>query len=81
MREVDILMDDFIIQVKSGRGNGLVRQMQETTLTLSDNNRRIIGYAPDNFSPHAWRGSAEQGIPVARNQDELIAIIQEMGRR
>jgi hypothetical protein len=78
MREVDIVMDDFIIQVKSGRGGGLARQVQGTSNTLVDNSRRVIGYAPDDYSGLAWQGAAEKGIPIARNFDELVKIIKEM---
>ncbi len=77
-REVDILMDQFVIQVKGGRATGLAGQMQETAATLTDKSRRIIGYAPDNYSTHAWTRAANEGIPIARNFDELVAIIKEL---
>ena len=79
-REVDILMDQFVIQVKSGRANGLARQVQETSATLVDQTKTVVGFAPDDFSGLAWTGAAEQGVPIARNIDELIAIIKELSK-
>lgn len=79
-REVDIVMDQFIIQVKKGRASGLAPQVQETEATLLDRTRKVLGYAPDNNSSHAWTGATEQGIPIARNFDELIAIIKELSK-
>ncbi len=77
-REVDILMDQFVIQVKQGRATGLARQIKETQATIVDQGKRVIGYAPDNYSGHAWTGAANEGIPIARNFDELVAIIKEL---
>jgi hypothetical protein len=77
-REVDILMDQFIIQVKSDKASGLAGQIQATASTLHDKTRRVIGYAPDKYSGHAWTRAANEGIPIARNFDELIAIIKEL---
>jgi hypothetical protein len=36
-----------------------------------------IGYAP-GMSNAAWESAANTGIPIARNLDELIAIIKEL---
>lgn len=77
IREIDIVMTDALIQVKSKGAGGLARQVRETRLTLGSDGRRVIGYAPDNFSNNAWRSAAEQGIPIARNFDELVAILKE----
>lgn len=77
-REVDIVMDKFIIQVKGDRGNTLKRQMADTERTLINDNRTVVGYAPDNYSKHAWRGAAEEGYPIARSFDELVSLIKEL---
>ena len=77
-REVDIMMDDFIIQVKSKRGNNLVKQLKSTQ---ADTAEMVIGYAPDRFSQHAWQDAAEVGLPIARSYEELVQIIQEYSRR
>jgi hypothetical protein len=78
VREVDIvLLDKFVIQVKGGKANHLFNQMTKTTDTLVDK-KIVIGYAPDDFSPRAWAGAAEQGVPIARNFDELVQIVKEL---
>lgn len=79
-REVDIVMDQFYIQVKGKKGKNLARQIRETQETIVDQEKRVIGYAPGNFSGHAWSGAANEGIPIARDIDELIAIIKELSR-
>jgi hypothetical protein len=63
----------FIIQVKSQRANGVATQVAETPL---DTAKRVIGFAPENYSVHAWQGAAEPGIPFARNFDELVQILE-----
>jgi hypothetical protein len=76
-RELDIVMDQFVIQVKSGTGKGLVGQIRKTMETLYDTSRRVIGYAPDNFSRHALMEAVEAEIPIATTFEELVAIIRE----
>jgi len=80
-REVDIIMDEFIIQVKSKRASRLAPQVQATQETLIDKTKTVIGYAPDNYSPAAWKGAAEAGTPIARNFDELIRILKELSSK
>lgn len=80
VREVDIVMEQFIIQVKGGRASGLAGQVQETAATLIDQTKRVIGFAPDNYSSHAWEGAAKEGIPIARDFDELVEVIKELSR-
>lgn len=70
-------MDDFVIQVKSGKADGLVKQIKATVASGAVGHREVIGYAPDKYSAHAWRAAAAEGIPVARNLYELVAIIKE----
>jgi hypothetical protein len=77
-RELDIVMDQFVIQVKSKKASELARQMRETMATMLDQTRRVIGYAPDNYSHFAWRAAAEDGLPIARTFDELVSIIREL---
>lgn len=74
-------MDQFVIQVKGGRANVLAGQVQQCAATLTDKSRRVIGYAPDNYSPHAWTRAANEGIPIARNFDEPVAIIKELSQQ
>lgn len=63
--------------IKSGRAKGMARQIEETSMTLQDKSLRVIGYAPDNYSQSAWKSAAENGMPIARNFDELVSILKE----
>lgn len=72
-REVDINLGDLFIQVKSGNARGLVGQIPKTEATTGI---KTIGYAP-SMPTAAWVSAARQGVPIARNIDELIAIIKE----
>lgn len=80
-REVDIVMDKFIIQVKGGKADKLAPQLHATKSTLIDDSRMVIGYAPDKFSNLAWKGAAEDGLPIARSFDELVLIIKELDKK
>ncbi|WP_375430763.1 DUF6531 domain-containing protein [uncultured Friedmanniella sp.] len=74
-REVDIDLGDLGVQVKSGNARGLTGQMQKTRATTD---LTVIGYAPD-MPRGAWFNAASQGLPIARDTDELIAIVRELG--
>jgi RHS repeat-associated protein len=74
-REVDIDLGKVIVQVKSGPAGGLTKQLTETARTLG---RQVIGYAPD-IPNGAWANAARDGIPIARNPAELLAILREYG--
>ena len=75
LREVDIDLGDIIIQVKEGNARGLAGQMSKTASTTG---RRVIGYAPD-IPNGSWEAAARQGVRIARDLKELLAIIKEMG--
>jgi hypothetical protein len=73
-REIDVDVGDLIVQVKGGNARGLQGQLEKTTATK----RRIaIGYPPD-IPNAAWEAAVRNGIPIARNNDELLAIIREL---
>ena len=74
-REIDIDLGNIIVQVKGGQAKGLTGQILETQASTGV---RTIGYAP-GVSPGAWRSAAEQGIIIARSQDELLAYLREFG--
>jgi hypothetical protein len=75
-REVDIILkNDMLIQVKSGKASGLTGQILNTETTTGI---PTIGYAP-TIPNGAWVNAARQGIPIARNIDELLGIIREYG--
>jgi hypothetical protein len=73
-REIDIELDDLLIQVKNGNARGLTGQLIKTAATTG---KQAIGYAP-GISDAAWRNAAQQGVIIARNPQELIAIIREL---
>ena len=73
-REVDIEVGDIIIQVKDQKARNLQRQIEQTVATTG---RPTVGYAPG--MPHgAWLQSARDGVPIARDPQELIAMIEEL---
>jgi len=74
-REVDIVLDDVLVQVKRGNAGRLANQIANTTETLG---RPTIGFAP-NMPNAAWEAAAREGIPIARTHDELIAMVREIG--
>lgn len=63
------------IQVKSGSARGIVGQIQRTEDTTGVT---TIGYAP-NMPTAAWMSAAREGVPIARNMDELFSMIREFG--
>jgi RHS repeat-associated protein len=75
-REVDIDLGDLYVQVKSGKARGLIGQIQSTEATTGV---RTIGYAP-SMPAAAWESAARAGVPIARNLQELLAIIKELGK-
>lgn len=74
-REIDVNLGDMLIQVKGGNARGLVGQIQQTEATTGI---RTMGYAP-NMPTAAWVSAARDGVPIARNMDELFAMIKEFG--
>jgi len=75
-REIDIDLGDMYVQVKSGNARGLIGQIQSTEATTGV---RTIGYAP-SMPAAAWESAARAGVPIARNLQELLAIIKELGK-
>jgi hypothetical protein len=74
-READINLGNLLVQVKSGPARGLIGQVARTADTTGI---RTAGYGP-SMSEYSWATAAEQGIPIARNIDELLAMIREFG--
>lgn len=74
-REVDIDLGDLVVQVKGGNARRLAGQLERTSATTE---RTAIGFAP-NMPDGAWGAAARQGIPIARDHDELLALIRELG--
>ena len=76
-REIDILLDTVWIQVKHGKNSGsVIQQIKDTMRDVPGT--PVIGFTPD-ISNRAWVMAAEQGIPIARTIDELLAMIEELG--
>jgi hypothetical protein len=75
IREVDIDLGDLLVQVKGGNARGLTGQIARTQASTGT---RTIGYAPD-LGDAAWRNAAQQGIPILRSSNELLAYIREFG--
>ena len=73
-REVDIVLDNALVQVKGGNARGLVGQI---TGTADSTGQVVIGYAPDIPSA-AWASAARQGIAIARTHEELVMIVREL---
>ena len=74
-REVDIDLGTILVQVKGGGAKNLTGQILRTQ---SSTGIRTVGYAP-GVSAGAWRSAAEQGIFIARSEDELLAFVGEFG--
>lgn len=74
--DADIRVGSVIIQVKSGRGSGLTRQVRKTGAT----SLRIIGYGP-NLGLHVMRGLRREGFEVYNNEADLLkALAAEVGK-
>jgi hypothetical protein len=74
-REVDIVLDNVLVQVKGGNATGLTGQVLQTSQTTG---QTVIGFAP-GIPEAAWAAAARQGVPIARTHDELIRLIAELG--
>jgi hypothetical protein len=74
-REVDIVLDNVLVQVKGGNATGLTGQVLQTSQTTG---QTVIGFAP-GIPEAAWAAAARQGVPIARTHDELIQLIAELG--
>ena len=74
-REVDIVVDGVLVQVKGGNARGLTGQVLRTSESTG---QTVVGFAPD-IPEAAWAAAARQGVPIARTHDELIAMIAELG--
>lgn len=74
-REVDIDLGSLIVQVKGGNARGLTGQVLRTQASTGT---PTVGYAP-GISDAAWRNAAQQGIPILRTPDELLAYVREFG--
>jgi hypothetical protein len=74
-REVDIDLGGLIVQVKGGNARGLTGQVLRTQVSTGT---PTVGYAP-GISDAAWRNAAQQGIPILRTPDELLAYAREFG--
>lgn len=74
--DADIRIGNVIIQVKSGRGSGLTRQVRRTAST----GLRIIDYGP-NLGLHVMRGLRREGFEVYDNEADLLkALAAEVGK-
>ncbi|WP_374008776.1 RHS repeat-associated core domain-containing protein [Leifsonia sp. LS-T14] len=73
-REVDIDLGNILVQVKGGNARGITGQIERTSSTTG---RTTIGYAPD-MPGGAWEAAARKGIPIARNGEELVAMVKEL---
>jgi len=74
--DADIRIGNVIVQVKSGRGSGLTRQVRKTATT----GLRIIGYGP-NLGLHVMRGLRREGFEVYNNEADLLkALAAEVGK-
>lgn len=71
----NIDLGSLIVQVKGGNARGLTGQVLRTQASTGT---PTVGYAP-GISDAAWRNAAQQGIPILRTPDELLAYVREFG--
>jgi hypothetical protein len=73
LTDCDIEMNNIIIQVKSGTGSGMTRQLLNSS-TASD--KIVIGYDPDlNSSSALVKDAKSLGYDVFTNLNDLINFI------
>ena len=69
---MDIEPDNAVIQVKSGGGKGLTRQLKNTsTVTMKE----VIAYVPD-AKPSIIKAALENGHKIFTNVDDLINYLK-----
>jgi hypothetical protein len=73
LTDADIVLDNTIIQVKSGSGKGLTSQMIETSTGTS---KTVIGYTPDlNPSSALVKGAEKAGYKVFTSWEDLLSYL------
>ena len=66
-------LDNIVIQVKTGGGKGLTKQLVESA---NYTGKIAIGYVP-NIKPSVLKEANENGFQVFRNTDDLIEFISQ----
>ena len=75
LTEIDIVLDNTAIQVKSEGARGLVAQMQ---LTKAHSNKIVIGYAPDLRPNHPMIQAAKnEGFRVFTTEKSLLKYLDK----
>lgn len=72
LTDYDIVLNDMIIQVKSGGGKGLTKQLIAST---ESSGKIAIGYVPD-IKPSVYKEATRNGYKVFTNLDDLINSIK-----
>ena len=70
--EFDIETQNSVIQVKSGGGKGLAKQIQRTQMVTD---KPVIGYGP-NLKPSVVRQIQREGNLVTKERDVLLDVIR-----
>lgn len=71
--DFDIETDKIVVQVKSGRGTGLTKQMIKTQTVTS---KEVVAYGP-KLGKHVIRSVETNGFKVFTKKDKLIDYIGE----
>ena len=73
-KEMDIVMDTLLIEVKSGSGTGITGQVLKT---MKATGQTVIGYAPD--APYGMLKAARlRGLYIAGTPEELIQLVSTL---
>jgi hypothetical protein len=75
--DLDIVTAEVNISVKTGRGNGSYSQAIKEAAIAKEQGKSYVFYATDKrFSTHAAKQMTGAGIPVVRNDRELLRYIK-----
>jgi len=72
-QEVDIDLDEYVVEVKSGRAQKLRAQLDAIA---EKTGRKVVAFVPE-MPGRAWAELARQGYRLARDPEELAQILLE----
>ncbi len=73
LTDLDIELDNIVIQVKTGGGKGVTKQLVNS---VNNTGKIAIGYVP-NIKPSVLKEATNNGFQVFRNMDDLIEFISK----
>ena len=73
LTDLDIELDNIVIQVKTGGGKGVTKQLINSA---NSTGKTAIGYVPD-VKPSVLKEATNNGFDVFTNMDDLIEFISQ----